>query len=111
MLGLIAGFLLGAGYKNTKTEAINEFNPFVNDQVEVIFKSELEACNLKWSNSCGIGVERINDSTYYAINTKDIYLRFTLSQLSCKVSFTLSFLANITRPLVSLSSLCTTKTL
>ena len=33
LLGLIAGFFLGAGYKNTKTEAIYEFNPFVNDQV------------------------------------------------------------------------------
>lgn len=70
LLGLIAGFLLGAGHKNTKTEAINEFNPFVNDQVEVIFKSELEACNLKWSNSCGI--ERVNGVTYYTINTKDM---------------------------------------
>ena len=72
MLGLIDGLLLGAGYKNNKTEAIKEFNQFVNDKVEVIFKSELEACNLKWSNSCGIGVERINDSTCYAINTKDM---------------------------------------
>ena len=72
LLGLIAGFLLGAGHKNTKIETVNEFNPFVNDQVEVMFKSELEACNLKWSNSCGIGIERINDSTYYTINTKDM---------------------------------------
>ena len=29
-------------------------------------------CNLKSSNSCGIGIERINDSTYYTINTKDM---------------------------------------
>ena len=69
LLGLIAGFFLGASYK---IKPVGEFNPFVNDQVEVIFKSELEACNLKWSNSCGIGVERINDSTYYTINTKDM---------------------------------------
>ena len=68
LLGLIAGFFLGASYK---IKPVGEFNPFVNDQVEVIFKSELEACNLKWSN-CGIGVERINDSTYYTINTKDM---------------------------------------
>ena len=46
LLGLIAGFLLGAGHKNTKIETVSEFNPFVNDQVEVIFISELEACNL-----------------------------------------------------------------
>ena len=72
LLGLIAGFFLGAGHKNTKTEAINEFNPFVNDQVEVMFKSELEACNLKWSNSCGIGIERVNGVTYYTIDTKDM---------------------------------------
>ena len=72
LLGLITGFLLGAGHKNTKTEAINEFNPFVNDQVEVIFKSELETCNLKWSNSCGIGIERVNGITYYTIDTKDM---------------------------------------
>ena len=69
LLGLIAGFFLGASYK---IKPVGEFNPFVNDQVEVIFKSELEACNLKWSNSCGIGIERINDSTYYTINTKDM---------------------------------------
>ena len=69
LLGLIAGFFLGASYK---IKPVGEFNPFVNDQVEVMFKSELEACNLKWSNSCGIGVERINDSTYYTINTKDM---------------------------------------
>ena len=69
LLGLIAGFLLGAG---SEIETVSEFNPFVNDQVEVMFKSELEACNLKWSNSCGIGIERINDSTYYTINTKDM---------------------------------------
>ena len=69
LLGLIAGFFLGASYK---IKPVGEFNPFVNDQVEVMFKSELEACNLKWSNSCGIGIERINDSTYYTINTKDM---------------------------------------
>ena len=69
LLSLIVGFLLGAG---SKIKPVNEFNPFVNDQVEVMFKSELEACNLKWSNSCGIGIERINDSTYYTINTKDM---------------------------------------
>ena len=69
LLGLIAGFFLGASYK---IKPVGEFNPFVNDQVEVIFKYELEACNLKWSNSCGIGIERINDSTYYTINTKDM---------------------------------------
>ncbi len=69
LLGLIAGFFLGASYK---IKPVGEFNPFVNDQVEVIFKSELEACNLKWSNSCGIGIERVNDITYYTINTKDM---------------------------------------
>ena len=69
LLSLITGFLLGAG---SEIKPVNEFNPFVNDQVEVMFKSELEACNLKWSNSCGIGIERINDSTYYTINTKDM---------------------------------------
>lgn len=72
LLGLIAGFFLGAGHKNTKIAAISEFNPFVNDQVEVMFKSELEACNLKWSNSCGIGIERVNGVTYYTIDTKDM---------------------------------------
>ena len=69
LLGLIAGFFLGASYK---IKPVSEFNPFVNDQVEVMFKSELEACNLKWSNSCGIGIERVNDITYYTINTKDM---------------------------------------
>ena len=69
LLGLITGFFLGAIYK---TETVSEFNPFVNDQVEVMFKSELEACNLKWSNSCGIGIERVNGVTYYTINTKDM---------------------------------------
>ena len=69
LLGLIAGFFLGASYK---IKPVSEFNPFVNDQVEVMFKSELEACNLKSSNSCGIGIERINDTTYYTINTKDM---------------------------------------
>ena len=72
LLGLIVGFLLGVGHKNTKIETVSEFNPFVNDQVEVIFKSELEACNLKWSNSCGIGIERVNGITYYTIDTKDM---------------------------------------
>jgi hypothetical protein len=72
LLSLIAGFFLGASYKNTKTETVSEFNPFVNDQVEVMFKSELEACNLKWSNSCGIGIERVNGVTYYTIDTKDM---------------------------------------
>ena len=72
LLGLIAGFFLGAGHKNTKTETASEFNPFVNDQVEVMFKSELEACNLKWSNSCGIGIERVNGITHYTIDTKDM---------------------------------------
>ena len=69
LLGLIAGFFLGAGYK---IKPVSEFNPFVNDQVEVMFKSELEACNLKWSNSCGIGIERVNGVTYYTIDTKDM---------------------------------------
>ena len=69
LLGLIAGFFLGAG---SKIKPVSEFNPFVNDQVEVMFKSELEACNLKWSNSCGIGIERVNGVTYYTIDTKDM---------------------------------------
>ena len=69
LLGLIAGFFLGASYK---IKPVGEFNPFVNDQVEVMFKSELEACNLKWSNSCGIGIERINGVTYYTVDTKDM---------------------------------------
>ena len=69
LLGLIAGFFLGAG---SKIKPVGEFNPFVNDQVEVMFKSELEACNLKWSNSCGIGIERVNGVTYYTIDTKDM---------------------------------------
>ena len=69
LLGLITGFFLGAG---SKIKPVSEFNPFVNDQVEVMFKSELEACNLKWSNSCGIGIERVNGITYYTIDTKDM---------------------------------------
>ena len=69
LLWLIAGFFLGA---SSKIKPVGEFNPFVNDQVEVMFKSELEACDLKWSNSCGIGIERINGITYYTIETKDM---------------------------------------
>lgn len=44
---------------------------FNNDQVEVNFKSELEACNLKWDNTCGIGIIKIDGILYYNISTKD----------------------------------------
>ena len=71
ILGILSGTLITKHYIDQNITN-DQFNPFVNDQVEVIFKSELEACNLKWSNSCGIGIERINDSTYYTINTKDM---------------------------------------
>lgn len=71
ILGILSGTLITKQHIDQNITN-NQFNPFVNDQVEVMFKSELEACNLKWSNSCGIGIERVNGVTYYTIDTKDM---------------------------------------
>lgn len=46
---------------------------FKNDQVSVLFKSELQACNLKWKDTCGIGIVRGNaGGVYYVIEPKDM---------------------------------------
>lgn len=44
---------------------------FNNDQIEVMFKSDLEACNIKWGG-CGIGVTRVLSGTFYKIEPKDM---------------------------------------
>lgn len=46
---------------------------FKNDQVAVLFKSELQACNLKWQDTCGIGIVRGDDGViYYVVEPKDM---------------------------------------
>ena len=57
------------GYRNGFGEVDKLY--FNNDQIEVMFKSDLEACNIKWGG-CGIGVTRVLSGTFYKVEPKDM---------------------------------------
>lgn len=73
LLGMVSGSIVTYNQIESKYQQdISDFTIFNNNQIEVLFKSELETCNHKWSNSCGLGLTRIDGITYYTIDTKDM---------------------------------------
>lgn len=49
-----------------------------NEQVNVLFKSEIEACNTKWGG-CGIAPVKVNGETLFTIQPKELVAK-TLQQ-------------------------------
>lgn len=75
MFGLsIASYELGLekGAEQTELTYIN------NEQVNVLFKSEIESCNTKW-DSCGIAPVKVNGETLFTIQPKELVAK-TLQQ-------------------------------
>ena len=74
LLTIWTGLCYELGRKQAKTNhtIAADVKMFNNAQIETIFLSELYNCNLKWDNSCGIGIQSIDGITYYTIDTADM---------------------------------------
>lgn len=69
-LAVLNYFTYQEGFKQGTIKA--EANYIQNDQVDVIYKSEAEACNAKWSEGCSLGIVNVNGEVYYTLAPKNL---------------------------------------
>lgn len=67
IIGISLSSLLYASYSLGEKQSQTEETVFTNEQVEVLFKSEVESCNIINNTTCGVGVIQVAGTTYFHI--------------------------------------------